>query len=108
MAVTTDNLYIRQVFGGPSLLDADKEQIRYTVERAPYGWKIGIEGIDEDRASALKARGHDLNVFHATTSPEGATVKSWYYPLQHLEFVYDASVSRLEIQLDGFMQYPAD
>lgn len=106
--MNSENLYIRQVFGGPSLLDAAKEQLRFKIDSAPYGWKVSIEGVDEACAFDLEARGHELNVFHASTSPEGVTVKTWYYPLHHLEFAYDASASRLEIQLDGYMQYPAD
>jgi hypothetical protein len=105
--MSTENLYIRQVYGGPSLLDAQKEQLRFTIEQSDKGWEIVLHGIEKSRAQELEIRKQDLNVFHSL-EVKGSTVKTWYYPLSFIELTYDETLKQLEICLDGYMQYPAD
>jgi hypothetical protein len=74
------NMYIRNVFGGKSLLDAKRDNVQYEIQPVPGGWCFKIAIQDKLTLNEILKFKSELNIF-VTEEQQGEPLqKWWYYP----------------------------
>jgi hypothetical protein len=74
------NMYIRNVFGGKSLLDAKRDNVHYEIESVPGGWSFKIAIQDKLMINEILKFKSDLNIFVTIEQQDKPHQKWWYYP----------------------------
>jgi hypothetical protein len=74
------NMYIRNVFGGKSLLDAKKDNVQYEIKPDASGWIFKIVIQDKAMLNEILKSKSELNIFVTEEQQDKLLQKWWYYP----------------------------
>jgi hypothetical protein len=90
------DLYIRNVFGGKALLEANKSGLSFDIRHVPEsdGWHIKLHVEDVRIAEQVLNCKEELNVF-VVEQREGEPQRKWWYPPAAETVRYDENTREL-------------
>jgi hypothetical protein len=98
------NMYIRNVFGGKSLLDASEDNVQYKIQPFSGGWRFNMVIQDKLKANEILKCKDQLNIF--VTEKQGDKVlRKWWYYSKDGRVDYNEEDNLLTILADSKMEY---
>jgi hypothetical protein len=98
------NMYIRNVFGGKSLLDAKRDNLQYEIQAVPGGWSFKITIQDKLIVNEIVKFKSELNIF-VTEEQQGKPIQKWWYYPRDGRVEYNEQDKLLTIFTDSKLAY---